>query len=189
MTLALRSRREVERRIRRLQDDYGDVPVTTVTIENDAGYFEHGRRFIEGGHVGGAGAVVRDDSGGILLGYHSHAGEWGPPAGGHEPGESLEETAYREIREETNVECEITDVFQVTRKRFVHAEDPERRAYLVEAIFEADYVSGRPDASDDDEILEAHWFDEPPADVNEILGSGSAVWSRPGDPLQDEVRD
>jgi len=177
VSLAERSRREVERRVARLREKYGEFPVEQLTVENDPSYFEHGREYIEAGHVGAAGAVIRRDDGCALLIYHSEEETWGPPGGGHEPGETLEETALREVREETTVECRLTGVFRAERKRFVHADDPERRGYLLELFFEAAYVSGTPDASGDDEVTAARWFAEPPAeDLDFWLAAGSGVW-------------
>jgi 8-oxo-dGTP pyrophosphatase MutT (NUDIX family) len=160
MSLAERSRREVERRLGRLREEYGAFPVETETVENDPEYFEHGVELIESGRIGGAGALVRDADDRVLLGYHIGAEVWGWPGGGHDPGESLEETAVREVREETDVRIEIRGVWHAIRRRFVHEVDPERRASLVEVVFvgisaEPDQT---PDASADDEIAEAGWF-------------------------------
>jgi len=176
MSLAERSRREVTRRLDRLRERYGEFPVERRTVENDPAFFDHGKEYIDGGHVGAAGALIRREDGRVLLIYHGEAEAWGPPGGGHEPGETLEETARREVHEETTVECRIVDVFHAERKRFVDETDPERRGYLLEAIFEAAYVSGTPDATDDDEVTDARWFDGPPADVDRRAAPGSGAW-------------
>jgi 8-oxo-dGTP diphosphatase len=175
MSLAQRSRREVQRRLARLRDTYGEFPVEEQTVENDPSYFEHGSEYIESGHVGAAGALVRSENG-VLLVYHSGGEQWGTPGGGHEPGESLAETAQREIREETATTCRLVDVFYAERKRFVHRDDPERRGYLLEVIFEAEHVSGSPDASEDEEIQAADWFEEPPAPLYDPVAPGTGAW-------------
>lgn len=178
MSLAERSRHEVERRVARLRAEFGEFPVEQLTVENDPSYFEHGREYIEGGHVGAAGMVIHREDGRVLLIYHSEAETWGPPGGGHEPGETLEETALREVRKETTVECQLTGVFRAERKRFVHEEDPEQRGYLLELFFKAEYVSGTPDASGDDEITAARWFEEPPEnDLDFRVEPGSGIWT------------
>jgi len=178
MSLAERSGREVTRRLRRLREQYGEFPVERLTVENDPAFFEHGREYIESGHVGAAGALIRREDAGVLLVYHSEAETWGTPGGGHEPGERLEETARREVREETTVECRVVGVFHAERKRFVHEADPEQRGYLLEAVFEAEYVSGTPDASADDEVTAARWFDQPPeGDLDFRVEPGSGVWT------------
>ncbi len=59
-----------------------------------------------------AGAVVRDDRGRVLLvrrGHEPDAGRWAIPAGRAEPGESLPQTAAREVLEETGYVVEIGD--------------------------------------------------------------------------------
>lgn len=160
MSVAERSRREVEWRLDRLRGEYGAFPVETETVENDPAYFESGVALVESGRVGGAGALVRDADGRVLLGYHTGAEAWGWPGGGHEPGETLEETAVREVREEAGVQIEIRRVWRATRRRFVHEADPRRRAYLLEVVFVGAPAEPEPspDASADDEIAEAGWF-------------------------------
>jgi 8-oxo-dGTP pyrophosphatase MutT (NUDIX family) len=176
MTLAERSRREVEGRIDRLREEYGAFPAETETVENDPEFFQHGVEMIESGRVGGAGALVRDAEGRVLLGYHSDAEVWGWPGGGHEPGETIPETAVREVREETGVRIEIRGVWHARRRRFVHEETPERRAYLLEVVFAGvPAVQGQaPDTSDDDEIAAAEWFppDDFPTPVADRLRTG-----------------
>jgi len=50
-----------------------------------------------------AGVAVFDESGSLLLLRHRHDGLWGTPGGGMEPGEAPEETARREVLEETSL--------------------------------------------------------------------------------------
>ncbi len=50
-----------------------------------------------------AGVLIFDDLGRVLL-QHRYDGHWGIPGGAMELGESLEETARREVREETALE-------------------------------------------------------------------------------------
>jgi 8-oxo-dGTP pyrophosphatase MutT (NUDIX family) len=129
MSFAERSRRAVDERIDRLREKYGSFPVETRTVENDPAYFDDGVEYFEAGHRGAAGALVRDEVGRVLLIEHPDGPVWETSGGGHDPGRRYEETALREVREETTVECEITGVFRVERKRYVDATDPERRGY------------------------------------------------------------
>jgi acetyl-CoA carboxylase carboxyl transferase subunit beta len=57
-----------------------------------------------------AGAVVRDGDGRLLLvrrGHEPSAGLWSLPGGRIEPGESAEQAAAREVREETGLVVDI----------------------------------------------------------------------------------
>ena len=170
MPVSVRSRRAVDRRIERLREQYGEFPLHQVTVENDPEFFEHGREFFEAGGRGGAGARVTDADGQLLLIRHPNAPDtWTFPGGGHEPGETFAETARREVWEETGVDCDVTGVWQAVRKRFVHANDPERRGYLLSVFFTAEYGGGEagryPERWDDDaeeEILGVSWFENPP---------------------------
>lgn len=177
MSLAVHSRREVERRLERLRSDYGHFQTETITRLNDPAYFEHGRELVEEGHVGGAAAITRNEADELLLGYHTGEAVWGPPGGGHESGETLEETAVREVWEEASIDCRITDVYRATRVRYVHENDPQQRGYLLNVIFTAEYLAGTPDVSDDEEIETAAWFDRPPSPVVDVVELGSGLWA------------
>jgi 8-oxo-dGTP diphosphatase len=54
----------------------------------------------------GAAAVILEDQGGVLLVRHTYGRlNWEVPGGASEPGESVVETALRELREETGLEA------------------------------------------------------------------------------------
>ncbi|MFF1508736.1 NUDIX hydrolase [Streptomyces sp. NPDC058326] len=57
----------------------------------------------------GAGVVVTDEAGRVLLGLH-RSGVWELPGGMVEPGESVEEAAVRELAEETTLVADAADV-------------------------------------------------------------------------------
>ena len=58
--------------------------------------------------VPAANVVVIDADQRILMIKRSDNGNWAVPGGALDLGESLPETAVREVREETGIECEVT---------------------------------------------------------------------------------
>ena len=65
----------------------------------------------------GATVVVLNDRNEILLNLRTDTGTWGIIGGGMEPGESLEETAARELREETGLKAEHFRLLDVISER------------------------------------------------------------------------
>lgn len=74
----------------------------------------------------GVGALVEHEEE-VLLIYQDD--QWSLPGGMHERGESHAEGAVREVREETGIEIEITNLLAVTEQTFVHAEDGREFAF------------------------------------------------------------
>lgn len=75
--------------------------------EPTASYVERMRRHV--GHdpllLAAAGVLVFDDQQRVLLQRRSDDATWGIPGGALEPGERLEETARRELKEETGLDA------------------------------------------------------------------------------------
>jgi 8-oxo-dGTP pyrophosphatase MutT (NUDIX family) len=98
--------------------------------------------------------VVTDERGRVLL-IHEDYGwhRWGLPGGMHEPGESIEETAVREAKEETNLDVELGDL--IGAYTIVSAAGAE---LLDVSVFTATILGGdlRPNEG---EIAEVGWFD------------------------------
>ncbi|WP_435114889.1 NUDIX hydrolase [Halolamina sp. C58] len=178
--LSIRTRRAVDDRIESLRERFGAFPVVDVTRLNDPDFFADGVALFESGARGAAGARVTDGEGRLLLLRDDRDPEtWVLPGGGHEPGETFPETARREVREETGVDCEITGVWRAVRKRFVRRDDPQRRGYLLEVFFTADAVGGEagvdPGRLDEgEELLEVRWFDEAPANAIPVIEDRTA---------------
>jgi ADP-ribose pyrophosphatase YjhB (NUDIX family) len=61
----------------------------------------------------GAAVIVTDAGGRVLLMQRADTGGWGLPGGFMEPGESLEETARREVREEVGLELDELTLMSV----------------------------------------------------------------------------
>lgn len=176
-TLRERVREDVDRRLDALRERFGAFPVAEETVENDPERFEHGRERAAAGWRGDAGAFVTGADGRLLLVRHGAAPDrWGVPGGAHEPGESFVETARREVREETGVDCEVTDVWQARRRTFVHAAAPDRRLETLTVRFEADARTTVVDV-DDDEIVAARWFGHRPDAVHDELAGWVDEWS------------
>lgn len=55
-------------------------------------------------------AVVRDAQGSILLIHKTDNGLWALPGGGHDAGESIEQTVVREVDEETGIAVVVEDI-------------------------------------------------------------------------------
>lgn len=100
-----------------------------------------------------AGILVRDDEGLVLLvrrKFEPFKGLWTMPAGFIEYGEEVEETAVRELEEETGLVIEIDRTFAVESCR----DDPRGDTVLV--LFEGHVKGGKLEAGDDAE--EAGFF-------------------------------
>jgi 8-oxo-dGTP diphosphatase len=110
----------------------------------------------------GAAAVIVDKRGHVLLVRHTYGRlNWEIPGGASEPGESVIETALREVREETGLTVEaerLTGVYY----------DPEHDAHhFVFACRAAD--DGEPVASSEEISACAYWPpDEPPRPISDF---------------------
>ena len=82
--------------------------------------------------------------------------KWGFPKGHVEHDESEEETARREVKEETNIDVEVN-----TKKRYTMHYTTDKGKYKEVVLFLAKKVGGEINIQDD-ELLDARWlrFDE-----------------------------
>ena len=102
----------------------------------------------------GAAVLIADERGRVLL-IHEDYGRhrWGLPGGRHEPGESIEETAIREAKEETNLDVELGEL--IGEYMIVSASGQE---LLDVSVFIATIAGGEL-APNEGEIAEVGWFD------------------------------
>jgi ADP-ribose pyrophosphatase YjhB (NUDIX family) len=157
------ARAAVAAELDRLRERFGDFPVDETRVENDPDFYEHGLDLVrKTGMLADAGALVHDARDRLLLIRHPDAPEtWGTPGGGYEAADdSLVETAVREVREETSVDCEVTDVLTARVKTIEHRDEP--RSYPMLTVEFGARGSGTVSAAADGEVLEAQWFAEPP---------------------------
>lgn len=91
--------------------------------------------------------------------YEPFQGQWTLPSGFMEYGESPEETALRELREELGVEVELTGLADVEMERG----DPRGLCLLV--VYTGHIVKGQPTAGDDADEVRAFPLDHLPEKI------------------------
>jgi 8-oxo-dGTP pyrophosphatase MutT (NUDIX family) len=101
-----------------------------------------------------AGGIVFNE-GKVLLTKHSQNHHWSFPKGLIDPGQTTEEAALREVREEGGVEAEI--IGKVGYSKYVYTFNDEK-IFKVVTYFLMKYLSG--DISDHDfEVEESGWYE------------------------------
>jgi 8-oxo-dGTP pyrophosphatase MutT (NUDIX family) len=147
-------------------------PLTVVPLSNQDDTFpDSTEEFFERFYPYAAGAAVTDDEGQLLCVYSPAREEWETPGGAGDPGEKPEETARRETREETGVECELTGVLHTRLMQIDLGESELLPVPVVE--FTGRPVGGEALAGDEvenhGEITDLDWFgpDELPTEVRE----------------------
>lgn len=101
------------------------------------------------------GAVVLNDEGKVLLVYNrgQSRSHWSLPKGSCEEGESLAETLKREVKEETGLNVELTDLAFVT-EWYVAG----RQEWYLQFYFHVNVVSGVAGVQpDDDDVVQVKW--------------------------------
>ncbi len=104
--------------------------------------------------IAAAGVVIFDDAGRVLL-QHRDDGHWGIPGGAMELGETLEETARREVREETALGLGVLTLVDVySGPEFFGRYPNGDEAFFVMVIYETREVYGAivPDGSETHEL-------------------------------------
>ena len=101
-----------------------------------------------------AGGIVFNDKGEVLVTQHSQNKHWSFPKGLIDPGQTTEEAALREVREEGGIVAEITG--KVGYSKYVYTFNNEK-IFKVVTYFLMKYVSG--DTKDHDfEVSDLGWF-------------------------------
>ena len=109
-----------------------------------------------------AGGVIfrmRDDGGSDVALILTHEARWQLPKGWVEPGESNDETARREVREEAGLDGEVVGPLDSIEYWYKSTYDPEpARIHKFVHFFLLRYLGGSTD-DHDDEVQEARWVD------------------------------
>ncbi len=113
-----------------------------------------------------AGGIVFNSKGQVLVTRHSQNKHWSFPKGLIDPGQTTEEAALREVKEEGGVEAEI--VGKVGYSKYVYTFTGEK-IFKVVTYFLMKYLSGDP-KDHDFEVEEAGWY-EPEAALKQLTFS------------------
>ncbi len=130
------------------------------------------------GHIGhapllmiGATVLVLDDGDQLLMMRRSDSGAWGVPGGAMELGETIEETARRELREETGLSLAAMELFGVFSGPELYYRYPNGdEVYNVSIVYLAHVTDGAVSLADG-EHTEFAWFPlgELPAHISQPL--------------------
>jgi len=89
--------------------------------------------------------------------------------------ETFAEAAVREVREETGVDCRVTDLAGVWRNVAASTGDDDRTVHYVAAVFDGRYEGGTIDLQAA-ELNGAAWFARPPGHVSEMIEALADRW-------------
>lgn len=166
MDAADRTRRAVDAELARLEREHGGFEVVEKRWAVSERWHERTLRRAAAGALGGAGAWLVGDDGEVLLVRREGERRWEEPGGTHEPGESLEETARREVREEAGVDCELSGVAQAHRITVACEDDSDRPALdQLFVIFRGRPAGGEPRPREG-EIAAVEWWDDHPDELH-----------------------
>jgi ADP-ribose pyrophosphatase YjhB (NUDIX family) len=169
-------REAVAAELDRLRARFGPFEVREERVENDPRRFAHALDLASEGWLGDAGAFVVDtDDRALFVRHAADPDDWTLPGGGHEPGEGLDDTARREVREETGVDATLAGVRSVVWRVLYRDGEPDRTVPVLRVHFDARVDTARPPtAVGDEEILEARWFTPP--DPPEYVAGWLEAW-------------
>lgn len=89
-----------------------------------------------------AGCIICDEQNRLLLQKRTDCGEWGFLGGMIEYGESAEEAAAREIKEESGLDVEVTSLYGIYSKYFAEYTNGDKAQTIVH-VFRAEVIGGQ----------------------------------------------
>jgi 8-oxo-dGTP pyrophosphatase MutT (NUDIX family) len=101
--------------------------------------------------------IPKDAQGRLLMAKQADSGKWATIGGTIEPGESPEQAAIREAKEEASIDVELSLVTVLGGPDYVITYSNGDRSQYVSTVFEAQIVGGVP-APDQEETLAVGWF-------------------------------
>lgn len=164
MTITERSRSRVQAAIERLEARFGAFPVREEAWSVTPDEYAFTRERFRAGTLGGAGVWVRNRAGEVLLVRDAERTGWGDPGGKHEPGESLAETARRELREETGIEADLDGVLEAREIEMRPTESAAPPIVRLIVLFVGTYRRGEP-RPEPGEIDAVAWWDRHPEEL------------------------
>lgn len=113
-----------------------------------------------------AAGIILYENGKILLQKRGDNGKWALHGGAMELGETTEETAIREAKEEIGITPESLDFYGVfSGKQMYHVYPDGNEVYIISTVYFCDKYNGKLEI-DNKEVLEVEWFD-----VNDLPGN------------------
>ena len=179
-------------RLDRLDDTYGVDNVADEVVDVDPDRFPEEIRMSRDGYDGSGHVwLVRkpEEAGPLTESMPHHAGndrdqvlmilgrggdQWGIPGGGREGEETYEEAALREVTEETNIGCQITEVARVRHEQRT-APGFDELLHNLRVVFDGRYEDGTI-AIQPGELDGAAWLAERPRKLHPLVAPVAEEW-------------
>jgi mutator protein MutT len=108
--------------------------------------------------LAGSAVIILNDKGEILLQKRVDDGLWGIPGGGMELGDSFEETAIKEVKEETGLTIKSMKLFSLfSGKEYYHRYPHGDECYNALAVYICDDYEGELYISDGESSEQQFW--------------------------------